>query len=487
MNRPMGSAWFRYGFPLFLALLLLALKWPVLTLPVWGDGQAYVVPNGLLVLEESNRIFIPDEVHPPLYFRLEAEAYRLFGTGLGVTRGLILCFAFLALFYTWRLGERFFGQGTGVAAALLLLFSPLFFTQAGLARLAIPLTALAAMTLYYGLTARPLALALCGSALVLTKHPGVFIAAGLLAGLLLGMVRRRQWREWPLLLAALLPLFVFGLWALLCRWHYGWMFHPENTADLGLQLGAILSRVGRWLRQLVWWKAMWVPALFLLAGAAALVRRRGGVAEHGWGRWELATVLGLPFVFFVGFFSGYAFDFPRYLLPLYPVLFLLAAAGARTMVMGKRPAGLLLLLALALPLFVHGWFRPYTHPRPRECYESDLAYVEVAKAKQAAAAWLEANHAADTVLTGKTALDLREPAFGYVSRPIRTIHLPRKQGLDLDRFKEADVFYLFSSTSVRVGGKNRRRLEQAGIRPVLAADFSIPAIPLKLYELEDIE
>jgi len=469
----------RYGFPVLLALLLLGLKWPSLNLPVWGDGQAYVVPDGLLYLEEPGRLFIPDEVHPPFLFRLLGEAYRLFGTSLLVSHGLILLFAYLALLYTWRLGERFTGRGTGIAASLLLLCCPLFFSQTGLVRLAIPLTALAVMTLYYGLAGRPLLLALCGAALVLTKHPGVFVAAALLAGLLL-QVRREGWRaRWRLLLAAAVPLLVFGLWALLCQLHYGWMFHPENTAELGLQVDLLAARVGYWLRQLLWLKAMWAPALFILAGAlvSLRVRRQGHPA--------LAAALGLPFLLFVGFFSCYAFDFPRYLLPLYPALFLAAAAGGRSLTFHRRPAGLVLLLALALPLFISGWFRPYTHPRPREYYESDLAYIEVLKAKQAAAHWLEANHPEGTVLTGKTALDLREPAFGYVSRPLSVIHLPRRQGLDVERFRRADIFYLFSATSVTVEGENRNNLIRAGIRPVLAADFSIPAIPLKLYRLEE--
>jgi len=481
------------GWPLLLALLLLALEWPALTQPVWGDGQAYVVPNGLLMLEEPGRLFIDDEVHPPFFFRVLAEGYRILGTGLAVPHGLVLLFAFLALLYTWRLGEAYFGSGSGAAASLLLLFSPLFFCQAGLVRLAIPLTALSVMTLYYGLAGKPLRLALCGAALVLTKHPGVFISAALLAGLLIpimpGWPRKAGGagpRRPALVLAAALPVVLFLLWALLCRWHYGWMFHPENTADLGLSAKPLLTRIGYWVRQLVWLKGMWVPALFITAGGAACLlksapadeRRQAAVTGPG-----LALALGLPFVFFIGFFSCYAFDFPRYLLPLYPTLFLLAAAGARSL-FRRRAAGLLLLLAMAIPLFTWGWFRDYTVPRPREYYESDLAYREVLAAKSSAASWIEDHHRGKTVLTGKTALDLREPAFGYVSEPFDVLHLPRKRGLDLERFHRADIYYLFSATSVDVQGPNRRRLLRSGIRPVLEADFSTPVIPLKIYRLE---
>ncbi len=495
MTRTAAAAAYRWGFPLLLALLLLGLKWPSLSLPVWGDGQAYVVPNGLLLLEEPGQLFIPDEVHPPFYFRLLAEAYRLFGTSLAVSHGLILFFAFLALLYTWRLGEAFFGRGTGAAASLLLLFCPLFFCQAGLVRLAIPLTAFTVMTLFYGLSARPLPLALFGAALVLTKHPGIFIIAGLLAALLLPLLRPGTGKlpggksiRWPLLLAAGLPVGVFLLWALSCRLHYGWMFHPENTADLGLTAGPLLARVGYWLRQLLLLKWMWVPALFIIGGASVLLRSAapGHQARPGPRGWELATALGLPYVFFIGFFSCYAYDFPRYLLPLYPSFFLLAAAGARKLA-GQRPmAGLTLLLALSLPLFTSGWFRDYTLPRPREYYESDLAYEEVLAAKRAAAAHLEQHHPGKTVLTGKPALDLREPAFGYVSHPMAVIHLPRRKGLDLDLFRKADLFYLFSATSPEVEGENGKQLIRAGIRPVREADFSIPAIPLKIYRLEAV-
>ncbi len=495
MNRPAAGAVYRWGFPILLALLLLGLKWPALSLPIWGDGQAYVVPNGLLLLEEPGRLFIPDEVHPPFYFRLLSETYRLFGTGLGVSHGLIILFAWLALLYTWRLGETFFGRGTGVAASLLLLFCPLFFCQSGLVRLAIPLTALAVMTLYYGLSARPLPLALCGTALVLTKHPGVFVTAGLLAALLLPLLRRGSGNttpgrkfSWPLLLATAVPAGVFLLWALLCRLHYGWMFHPENTADLGLSVGPLLSRVGYWLRQLLLLKWMWVPALFTLAGAVVLLRRgrTGGQTDNRLHGLELAVAMGLPFLLFIGFFSCYAFDFPRYLLPLYPSFFLLAAAGAAQLTSRRPTVGLLLLLALSLPLFTCGWFRNYTLPRPRHYYESDLAYGQVLAAKRAAAAHLEQHHPGKTILTGKPALDLREPAFGYVSRPMKVLHLPRKRGLDLDRFRQADLFYLFSSTSPEVEGENEQRLIRAGIRPVPEADFSIPAIQLKLYRLEPV-
>jgi hypothetical protein len=496
MTAPRSTAANRYGFPLLLALLLLTLKWPTVSLPVWGDGQAYVVPNGLLLLNEPARLFIPDEVHPPFYFRLLAESYRVFGTSLLVTHGLVLVFAFLALLYTWRLGEGLFGRGSGAAASLMLLFSPLFFCQAGLVRLSIPLTALAVMTLYYGMSGRPLPLALCGAALVLTQHPGIFIVAGLLAGLLLqatiqrfgGVAPEEQRIRRRLILAAALPVGVFILWALLCRLHYGWMFHPENTADLGLEAGPMLARVGYWLRQMLLLKSMWVPALFIVIGGAVALPtrvRKNGCAPADQGGWKLAMALGLPFVFFIGFFSCYAFDFPRYLLPLYPACFLLAAAGARNL--HRRPtAGLVLLLALSLPLFACGWFREYTVPRPREYYESDLAYLQVLQAKKTAAAYIEQQHPGETVLTGKPALDLREPAFGYVSQPMTVIHLPRRRGLDLERFRQADLFYLFSATSPPISGENKAQLIRAGIHPVLEADFSIPAIPLKLYRLEPL-
>lgn len=486
MSRALAAIARHPGWPLLLALLLLALEWPAISQPVWGDGQAYVVPNGLLMLEDPGRVFIDDEVHPPFFFRMLAEAYRIFGTGPEVPHGLVLLFAFLALLYTWRLGETFFGSGSGAAASLLLLFSPLFFCQAGLVRLAVPLTALSVMTLYYGLASKPLRLALCGAALVLTKHPGVFISAALVAGLLTNFRPGRQRRP-ALIFAAALPGLVFIAWALLCRWHYGWMFHPENTADLGLAAGPLLARTGYWLRQLAWLKGMWVPALFIAAGAIVLLSGAAPSAslrQAAVGRSGMALALGLPFIFFVGFFSCYAFDFPRYLLPLYPTVFLLAAAGARSLRRQRPTAGLLLLLALGIPLFTVGWFRDYTVPRPREYYESDLAYREVIAAKAAAAAWLEIHHRGQTVLTGKTALDLREPAFGYVSEPFDVLHLPRKRGLDIDHFRRADVFYLFSATSVDVEGRNRRRLLRSGIRPVLAADFSTPCIPLKIYRLE---
>ena len=124
-------------FGLFLFLLVLLFKIPVLNLPLFGD-EMHFVSGSLGILKNHLNPFVEFWGYkPPFLFFTTAIVYQLFGFSIIATRLVIVFFAALALFFTYLLGKELFDRKTGILASLLLFISPLFFMQSGLFHVAI--------------------------------------------------------------------------------------------------------------------------------------------------------------------------------------------------------------------------------------------------------------------------------------------------------------------------------------------------------------
>jgi len=112
--------------------------------------------------------------HPFLVFHLLVFVPKLGIPSPMASHGLILLFSALALF-TWdRLASALVGSAEGLVAGLVFLATPIFIAQAGLGRLAMPLTAFMVLALYGAVSNRWWTVALFGSLAVLSKEPGVW-------------------------------------------------------------------------------------------------------------------------------------------------------------------------------------------------------------------------------------------------------------------------------------------------------------------------
>jgi hypothetical protein len=130
----------------------------------------------------------------------------------------------------------------------------------------------------------------------------------------------------------------------------------------------------------------------------------------------------------------------RYLLPLYPLVLLLAVNTFR-----RRMREWMSLVALSAAAFVVGLF---VNPPYRFAPEDNLAYRTVIQLHQQAAAQISAHYSHARVLTAWPMSDeLSKPELGYVKTPIRTLSIDnfsfpeiQKAGEEPELYSAAVVF-----------------------------------------------
>ena len=435
-------------------------KLPFCSRGVFGDGQAYMVPNPLLLIEQGWSPFIPKEVHPPLYFYAEAAAFLVWSRSPHVFHVLTLLLGLGSLAATYSLGRRMFGWREGITAAVLLAASPLYLTQVGIIRLSVPLLFLTLMALSAAWRGAWTAYAVWGSALILTKFSGLPVAV---TGLALAAWRRAQRRD---LVLSAVPLVTLGAWLVACRVHYGWFLHPENTADVSLTPALALGNLRWWLSTLVADQGQ------ALVGALALV-----ALVHAWysgrrlslPRYSLVVTL-LPLALGLAAFSTYHYTFPRYLLPYMALWFVLCSrflwAGGRTVAV----VGVVLVAAAGIA----GYLRTDTFGDMRH-HESDLSYLPLLEARESAARYLEDEwHHATILAAPKLCDDLRKPAFGYVLQAL--------PGATSDiRGDLPDVYYRFPLLSRKWPRRAERRLREGQL--TLLREFGDPLLGVAVFRV----
>jgi len=163
---------------IILFILVLTLKSPVLNLPYHSDALSSYVPTAVWMKDNGfnpfSLGFANSYGHPPLFFQTLALAFFLFGTKLFVAHLLIIIFSFLAIFFTYLIGEYLYGKKVGIFAALFLLFDPLFFAQSGMVQISVPFTALTMVSVYFALRNKTAFYLFAASCLVLFKEPAIF-------------------------------------------------------------------------------------------------------------------------------------------------------------------------------------------------------------------------------------------------------------------------------------------------------------------------
>jgi hypothetical protein len=461
------------GIALTLAAGLTALKQPA-----FGDSQAYVIPNGQKMAETAFYPFIDGEVHPPLYFLIEAVAFRIFGEHIEVAHTLILILALTSVWATYSLGSRLGGPAVGAAAALLLASWPPFLIQTRLIRLSIPLTAFSILTLLAAQRGWPLGYALFGSAAALTKAPGVFVPA---VTALLVTMRLARFRIPKLVLW--LPVAVHLVWLVACKLHYGWFLHPDNTADFRFSLVPLTRGWSFWAQRLLIDQRAWIPVLITLLAAskrayyllfppiliACVFGEVQGLSISSgfavgllvsfalltWNLGGLYRVLALLPLLITGLFASYYYQFPRYLLPAWPAVALVAAR-----VMGARRFATVLIPLFALSFVVsameHSW-GGWKH------HESNLFYTEAITGRKEAAEFLERTAGEKPIIADKPADELLNPAFGYVSKPLHVLRAATLKDAECPSVKKAAYYFKFPSPEGKLERQIGALLKRCGI------------------------
>ena len=416
-------------FPVIFAALY-ATHFSLLRLPYYWDEAGYYIPAAWDFFRTGSLIPITtlSNAHPPLPSIYLALWWKASGFIPEVTREAVLIVASFGLLAVWRLAIRV--NGAAIVAfwtVVLTAIYPIWFAQSTLAHADIFAAACTLWGLVYALPERnrnPWAAAVWFAAAALSKETAIAIPLTLAvisfgAGFrVLSPARSRLWREAAWLAGSILPL---------CAWyayHYaktGFIFgNPQYlryNAESTLEPVRILAAFGHRVLHLTAHMNLFVPVLMTFA--ALLLKPRSDADGHeisGVSQPVQRRILLLLLVNALEFSVLGGALLTRYLLPMYPLVLLLAVSTFHR----REPAwqGLAVFSAAA---FVVGLF---INPPYRFAPEDNLAYARVIRMHMAGLEHLKAHFRDATVLSAWPMTDeLSRPELGYVAEPHKVYRL----------------------------------------------------------------
>ena len=418
-------------FPVIFAALYLT-HWSLLRLPYYWDEAGYYIPAAWDFFRTGSLIPITtmSNAHPPLPSIYLALWWHLGGFHPAVTRESILIVASLGLLAVWRLSMRL-NPSPLVAFWTLLLTAlyPVWFAQSTLAHADIFAAAATLWGLVYALpdegrkpgspaTRSLLPAAIWFSIAVLAKEtaivtPLTLAAFELTAGFRKARpIRRRSYQLAASYLLCLIPL---TFWY---AFHYsktGFLFgNPEYlryNATATLEPLRIVAAFGHRLLHLFAHMNMFVPVL-CTAAAMVLDPVKNEVGETP----ARVSFPSQARIYAVLLANAVAFSvlggalLTRYLLPMYPLVLVLAVSTFH-----RRVRYWQLLSAFSAAAFVVALF---INPPYGFAPEDNLTYAHVIRLHQQAIRQLTSRYPGSTVLTAWPVSDeLTRPELGYVKTP----------------------------------------------------------------------
>ena len=423
-------------FSLLFAALYLT-HWNLLTLPYYWDEAGYYIPAAWDFFRTGSLIPITTltNAHPPLPSIYHALWWRFSGFTPDVTREAILIVAAFGLLGVWRLALRLTGSAQVAFWTVLLTgLYPIWFAQSTLAHAdifaaAATIWALASLlpaqdpahprrlwpaAIWFSLAAlaketsiaTPLLLAAFDLASAFRAAPALRRAA---------LRRAAQSSAWYCL--CLLPL---AAWYAYHRAKTGFLFgNPEflrYNATSTMDPLRILAAFGHRLLHLTAHMNMFVPVLCTVAALMLdPIKLDPGMTEPAQPRNSLSPAV-LARIGWLLLGNALAFSvlggalLTRYLLPMYPLVLLVAVSTFRARVRYWQLLGAFAAAAFVVALFVNP---PYGFAP-----EDNLAYAHVIRLHQRAIHELENRYPGSTVLTAWPVSDeLTRPELGYVKTP----------------------------------------------------------------------
>jgi hypothetical protein len=418
-------AWAIY--PVVFAALYLS-HFTLLRLPYYWDEAGYYIPAAWDFFRTGSLIPITTltNAHPPLPSIYLALWWKISGFHPEVTRQSVLMVAAFGLLAVWRLAMRLVGAGAVAFWTVVLTgIYPVWFAQSTLAHADIFAATCSLWGLVYALPDRdqaarpkPWAAALWFSAAALCKETSIAIPLTLAVMNLvesfraIPAVRLRLWRGAAWFSSCVLPLVAWY------GWHYaktGFIFgNPEflrYNAQANLDPLRILAAFGHRVLHLTAHMNLFVPVLLTIAALLLDPRKnadgqdRAGIAPPGLRRiFILLLVNAIVFSLLGGALLT------RYLLPMYPLVLLVAVSTFHRRVPYWQALALFSAAAFVLGLFINP---PYGFAP-----EDNLAYAHVVRLHEAGIAQLNQRYPGSTVLSAWPMTDeLSRPELGYLKQP----------------------------------------------------------------------
>jgi hypothetical protein len=415
-------------FPVIFAALY-ASHFTLLGVPYYWDEAGYYIPAAWDFFRTGSLIPITTltNAHPPLPSIYLALWWKVSGFLPEVTREAVLLVAALGLLAVWRLAMRLVGVvSVAFWTVLLTGLYPIWFAQSSLAHADIFAAACTLWGLVFALPVsdrKPWAAALWFSAAALSKETAIAIPLTLAVVCLVEAfrtqqacanpaVRRRLLKETAWLFSCVLPLIAWY------AWHYaktGFLFgNPEflrYNAQANLSPVRFLAAFGHRILHLTLHMNMFVPVLMTIA--ALLLEPRLNAA--GGERASIGTP-AMRRIFLLLLVNAVLFSvlggalLTRYLLPMYPLVLLVAVTAFY-----RRIPYWHLVAAFSAAAFLVGLF---VNPPYGFAPEDNLAYAHVVRLHLAGIAQLERRYPGATVLSAWPMTDeLTRPELGYVKQP----------------------------------------------------------------------
>jgi 4-amino-4-deoxy-L-arabinose transferase-like glycosyltransferase len=403
---------------------LYASHFTLLRVPYYWDEAGYYIPAAWDFFHTGSLIPVTtlNNAHPPLPSIYLALWWKASGFYPEVTREAVLMVAALGLLAVWRLAMRLVGVASvAIWTVVLTGLYPVWFAQSSLAHADIFAAACSLWGLVYALPDRnrkPWAAALWFAAAGLCKETSIAIPLTLAAvSLVEGFrsrppARLRHWRQAAWLSACLLPLAAWYVY------HYartGFLFgNPEYlryNAQATLTPLRILAAFSHRVLHLTAHMNLFVPVG--MAFAALLLAPRPDAEGHD------RAIIGahaLRRIFLLLLVNALLFSvlggalLTRYLLPMYPLVLLVAVATLYRRVPYWQGLALFSAAAFCMGLFINP---PYGFAP-----EDNLAYARVVRMHLAGIAQLTRRYPGAAVLTAWPMSDeLTRPELGYVKQP----------------------------------------------------------------------
>src|SRR5580698_3686937 len=429
-------------FPVVFAALY-ASHFTLLRLPYYWDEAGYYIPAAWDFFRTGSLIPITTltNAHPPLPSIYLAVWWKISGFYPEVTREAVLMVAALGLLAVWRLAMRLVGVGSvAVWTVVLTGIYPIWFAQSMLAHADIFAAACTLWGLVYAMPDRdrkPWAAALWFSAAALCKETAIAVPLTLAVVNLVegirsrGPLRFRLWREAAWLSSCVLPL---AAWY---AYHFkktGFLFgNPaflRYNAQANLEPLRFLAAFGHRVLHLTAHMNLFVPVLMTIAAFLlnprpdAEGRERAKISAQAMRR-ILLLLLVNALVFSV---LGGAL-LTRYLLPMYPLILLIAVTAFYRRVPYWPGLAVFSAAAFLVGLFINP---PYGFAP-----EDNLAFVHVVRLHEAGIAQLIKRYPGATVLSAWPMTDeLTKPELGYLKQPYDVYRVEDFTASEIDKAAE---------------------------------------------------
>jgi 4-amino-4-deoxy-L-arabinose transferase-like glycosyltransferase len=323
---------------ILLAAVALRLAPWLANLPLHHDEALYGAWARAIADGSDPLLLIPWIDKPPLALYLLAAGVKLFGVSELALRAPGMLAGLLTVWATYGLARRVYGERVALIAAALFALSPFAILFAPTAFTDPWLTLFLVSAAWAALVRRPVLAGVLAGLAAASKQQGVFAAPLVVALLVVAAWQARPQRRKQALLPALAWAVlgygvVFGLvtyWDSL-RWHNRPSYWDQSLQMYGgvalAALADLPKRAGEWAQQMfLLFGAWWLTLLVLCAAALGLryaPKRLALTGKRATGGVLAAYVAGYLLVHIAFTFQPW----DRYLLPILPLICLLAGAG----------------------------------------------------------------------------------------------------------------------------------------------------------------